>query len=147
LQLFQVDAVHYFFGGTHQILEDEGLGDEIFDAVGERAKFFFDLGAAGHEEKRDVAGLFSPAQFFEELAPIETGHFVIAENGVGRLVNDFQKGIGAIIGENDFAMGVHAFFDQVADKGIVLGDEQANRFGGSGGHFFPGVCKYKPRTP
>ena len=94
----------------------------------ERAKPFFDVGAAGHEEKRNVASLFAAAKFFEKLAAVETGHFVVAENGVGRLVDDFQKGVGAIIGENDFAMGLHALFDQVADQGIVLGDEQANRF-------------------
>ena len=110
------------------------LGDEIFDAVDERAEALFDVGAAGHEEKRNVAGGLAAAQFFEELAAVEARHFVIAEDEVGRLVDDFEEGVGAIVGEDHFADRFQGFEHEVADKRIVFGQEQLDAFAGRRAH-------------
>ena len=80
LEFFEVQAVDDFFGDADEVFDEERLGDEIFDAVDQRAEALFDVGATGHEEKGNVAGGLAAAQFFEELAAIEAGHFVVAED-------------------------------------------------------------------
>ena len=110
-----MQAIDDFFRDAHEVFHEKRLGDEIFDAVDERTQTFFDVGAAGHEKKRNVARGFASAQFFKELAAIEAGHFVIAEDHVGRLVDDFEQRVGAVGGEDHFADGFEALEDEVAD--------------------------------
>src|SRR5262245_61485316 len=81
-----------------------------------------------------MPSLFAATQFFKELTAVEAGHFVVAQNGVGRLVDDLEQSVGTVIGKNDFAMRLQALFDQVADQWIIFHDQKVNRFGGSGSH-------------
>ena len=60
------------------------------------------------------SGLAS-AKLFKKLAAVETGHFVIAKNGVRRLVNDFEEGVGAVVGQDNFANWFKGFADEIAD--------------------------------
>src|SRR5207247_2054410 len=133
LQFFQVQAVHNFFGDADKIPQKEWLGDEIFDTIHQRTKAFFDIGAASHEEKWDVASLFAAAKLFKKLAAVESGHLVITKNGVRRVIDDFQQRVGTVGGEDDVAMRFEPLVNEVADEGIVVGDKQSNRFCGMGG--------------
>src|ERR1700730_2408598 len=129
-----MQPIDYFFGGADQIFYEEWLGSEIFHTVDQGAKTFFNVRAAGHEEERDLAGGFAAAEFFEQLAAVEAGHLVIAENNVWEFVNDLQERIAAVRGGYDFAIGLETLGDQIADQRIVLGKEQLNGFAGCCAH-------------
>src|SRR5262249_15052017 len=74
LQFFEVQPVHDFFGGADQILQHKWLGYEILDTVGQVAQLFFNVGTAGHEQERNVTGLFAPPQLLKELPAVQAGH-------------------------------------------------------------------------
>src|ERR1700674_3807571 len=79
LELFEMQAINDSFCDAYEVFDEKRLGDEIFDAIDERAQAFFYVGAAGHEKKRDVASGLASAKLFKKLSAIETGHFVIAK--------------------------------------------------------------------
>src|SRR5690349_10929224 len=78
LQFFEMQTVNDFLGDADEVFDKKRLGDEVFHAIDKRAKTLFDIRAARHKEKRNVAGLFTAAELFKELAAVEAGHFVIA---------------------------------------------------------------------
>ncbi len=84
-----MQAVDHFLGDAHQIFDQEWLDDKFFNAVDQGAQALFDIGAAGHEQKRNVAGFFAAAQLIEKLTAIHAGHFVVGKNNVGRIVDRF----------------------------------------------------------
>ena len=98
-----MQAIHDFLGQADEVLGEKGFGDEVFDAIHQRAQLFLDVGAAGHEQERNVARGFASAQLVEELPPIEAGHFVVAEDHVGGVVNHTEERIGAVRGNQNFA--------------------------------------------
>src|SRR5213080_3334046 len=71
LQFLQVQSIDDFFRDADEVFYQKWLGDEVFDAIDERAKALFYVGAAGHEQKRDVAGLFAATPLFKKLAAVE----------------------------------------------------------------------------
>src|SRR5437764_929821 len=83
-------AVDDFFRDSHKVLHQEGLGDEILNAVHQRPQTLFNVRAAGHKKKRNVARRVARAQLFEELSSIQYGHFVIGKNDVRGRVNHFE---------------------------------------------------------
>ena len=134
LQFFQVDAVDDFFRDAHKIFQQERFRDEVFDAIHQGTKAFFNVAPAGHEEKRNVPRLLAAPKFFKQLASIKAGHLVVAQNRIRRLVDHFEQRVAAVRCKNNFAVWLQALLDQVADKRIILGDQQTNRFCGMGGH-------------
>src|SRR4030095_712720 len=111
-----------------EILQQKRLGDEVLDAVHQRAQGLFHIRAAGHEEKWNVARLLAAAEFFKKLTPVQTRHLVVARNRVGGLINDLKKRIRAMGSENQIAMRFEPFLNEVANEGVILSNEQANRF-------------------
>src|SRR6202030_1687995 len=101
LEFFEMQAIDDLFCDAHEVFDEKRLGDEIFDAVNQRAQAFFNVGAAGHKQKWNVVRALASAKLFKKLAAVEAGHFVIAEDGVGRLVNYFEKGVGAVVGQDN----------------------------------------------
>ena len=109
MQLFEVQAVHDFLREADEVFHQKRLGDEVFDAVHHGAELFFDVAAAGHEEKRNVLRGFAGAEFFIELTAIEAGHFVIAEDDVGGFVEGLDERLRAVGGGDNVAVRFHAF--------------------------------------
>src|SRR5262249_16350459 len=101
LQFFEMQAVDHLFVDSNKVLHEEWFGDEIFDTVHEWAKAFFDVGAAGHEQKGNVPRLLAASQFFKKLAAVEPMHFVVAKDSIGRVVNNFEQSVGAIRRDHD----------------------------------------------
>jgi hypothetical protein len=134
LQLFEEKSIDNFLGGPDEIFNEEGFGDEVLGTVHERAKAFFNVTAAGHEKKWNVAGGFAGTKLFKELAAIEAGHFVVAKYDVGRLVDNFEESIGAILSHHDFAKGFEALGHEIAHHGIVLSDKELDAFGSGRAH-------------
>src|SRR5208283_2539645 len=134
LEFFEVQTIDDFFCRADKVLEEKRFGDEVLDAVDKRAKAFFDVGAAGHEEKRNVTGGFAAAEFFEELAAIEAGHLEIAEDDVGEVVDHAEERVGTIRADHDFAERLEALRYQIADEGVVVGEKELDGFAGGGAH-------------
>ena len=65
LELFEMQAIDHSFCDAHEIFYEKRLGDEIFDAVNERAQAFFNVGTAGHEQKWNVVSGLASAKFFK----------------------------------------------------------------------------------
>ena len=63
------------------------------------------------------------AQFFVELAPVEAGHAVVANDQIGRLVHDFQQRVGAIGCRVRVAMRREPLHQQVEDQRIIVHDQ------------------------
>ena len=72
------------------------------------------------------------AKLLEELAAVQPGHFVVAEDDVGRLVDNFEESVCAIGGDHYFAEGIETLGNEIADHGIVFGNQQLDGFGCSG---------------
>jgi hypothetical protein len=133
LKFFEVQAINDFFCRADKIFQQKRLGDEILHAVDERAKAFFNIGTAGHEEKRNVTGGIAAAEFFEKLAAIEAGHLEIAEDDVRKVVDDAEERVGAIGADHDFTERVEALGYQIADERVVVGEKKLDGFAGGGG--------------
>jgi hypothetical protein len=134
LEFFEVQAINYFFGRANKILQEKRLGDEVLDAIDERAKAFFNIGAAGHKEEGNVPSGFAAAEFFEKLAAIEAGHLEIAQDDVGKFVDNLQKRIGAIGADQQLAKRVEALGNKIADERVVVSEEKLDGFVGGGAH-------------
>jgi hypothetical protein len=132
LKFFEVQAIDDFFCRADKVFQEERLGDEIFDAVDERAKAFFDIGAASHEEKRNMTGGLASAEFFEKLAAIKARHLEIAEDDVGKIVDDTEERVGTIGTDHDLAEGLEALGHQLTDERVVVGEKELDGFAGGG---------------
>ena len=75
-----------------------------------------------------MARLFASAKFFEQLPAVQARHFIVAKNGVGKFVNDFQQRIAAIVCQHDFAVRLKPLLNQIAYQRIILRHQQLNRF-------------------
>src|SRR5262249_19219280 len=126
LQFLEMQAVNDFLGDSHQVFDQKRFGDEVFYAVHEGTKTLFDVRTAGHEQKWNVARLFSAAQLFKELAAVKAGHFVVAKNGVRRFVDDFKQSVGAVFRNQHFAMRLKTLRDDIAHKRIIVREQQPN---------------------
>src|SRR5208282_2236079 len=102
-------AIDHLLGGAHEILDEEGFGYEILGALDQGAEALFDIGAAGHEKKWNVARSFPGAKLFKELASIQARHVVVAEDDVGWLIDHFEQSVSAISGNYDFAKRFEPF--------------------------------------
>ena len=136
LEFLQVQAVNDFLGQPDQILKKKRLGDEVFDAVHERPEFPFYVPAAGHKDERDVTRLRASAELLIKLAAVKARHFVVGDNQVRWIVDDFEEGIGTIGSGGDLAERVHASGHQVQDQGIVVNDQNLDGFERRG-HRYP----------
>jgi len=72
-------------------LSQEWLGDEVFDTIHPTGGVVPQYRRGWHKQESDVPGCSRPRSF-QKLAAIEAGHFVIAEDGVGRIVDHFKQG-------------------------------------------------------
>src|ERR1700739_4471835 len=97
-----MQPVDHLFCGTNEIFHQKWLGDEVLCPVDERPEALLDIRPAGHEQEWDVASRITGTKLFEELAAIQSGHVVVAEDNVGGLIDDFEKRISAIRGDRDF---------------------------------------------
>jgi hypothetical protein len=136
LEFLEMQAIDYFLGGTDQVLDEERFGDEILGTINKRTESLFDVRTAGHEEERNVAGGFAATEFFEELATVEAGHVVVAEDDVRRFIDDFEQSVGTVSSDHNFAERIKSLGDEVADHGVILGEKQLDGFAGSGAHRF-----------
>src|SRR5467141_3579856 len=128
LQFFEVQAIHNFFRDAYKVFYQKWLGDEILDAIHQRPQAFLDVRPAGHEQKWNVPRRLPRAQFFEELPAVQAGHFVIAENHIGRCVDDLQQRVRAVRGSLHFANRFKPLHDQFAHQRVIIRKEQLYRF-------------------
>src|SRR6266446_4260172 len=82
-------------------------------------------------------GRIAPAQLFEELPSVQPRHFVVAEDDVGRVVNDFEQSICAVRGSLDLAERFQPFRDKFAHQRIVLRQQQLYGFSSRRTHSLP----------
>src|SRR5580704_1945254 len=140
LKLLEVQPVDHFLRDAHQILDQKWLGDEFFHAVYQRTQPFFNVCAARHEQKRNMARLLAPAQLFKKLAAIEAWHLVVAEDHIGGFVDHFQQSVGAVGSNHYFADRLQPLLDQIAHQRIVVDQEEGNALAA-------GCCRCAHREP
>ncbi len=119
-----MQPVHDLLGDAHEVLDQERLGDKLFHAVHQRPEALLDVRAARHEQKRNVPRRFSRAQLLKKPAPVESRHFVIAQDHIRRIIDHFEQGISAVHRRHYVARVLQPFHDQVAHQGIVFRQEQ-----------------------
>src|SRR6185437_6207058 len=80
LQLFELHAINHFLRAPDQVPHKKRLGDEFLHTLDEWAKLFFDVGAAGEENERNLLGLLARAELVVELPPIKPRHAIVAKD-------------------------------------------------------------------
>src|SRR5260370_22695802 len=120
-----MQAIDNFFRDAYQIFDQKWLGDEILDAIHERPETLLDIRPARHKQEWDMPGRFARSQFLEELSAIQAGHLVVAQNHVGRCVDDLQERVRAIRGSFHRAERLKPLHDQFAHQRGIVRPEQS----------------------
>src|SRR5215471_15153301 len=126
LQLLQAQAVDDFLRTPDQILQEERLGDEFFDAFDDGPQLLLDVATARQKNEGNLLRLRANAQLLVKLAPVEPRHAVVAKNKIGRIVHDFQQGVSAVRSCLRLAMRRQPFHQQVEDQRIIVDHQHTN---------------------